>query len=472
MARRRDSSGSSRTAAARIARTVTPPSPTAQGSEGSSRPTRVRFEVVAAACLLAFIAYVHRNGFAWAGTYLKAELRLSDSHWSFVMVAFLLGYGLFEIPWGLLGDRFGPRHLLAISVLGWSLLTAAASLVHFAGDWPYSFQLAFLISLRFLFGAFQAGAFPTIARLLADWMPLRERGTAQGLIWMASRTGGAVAPLVMVPLVQWRGWPAALAILSSLGAVWCAASWPWIRNRPEQSDRVGPAELGLIARGRSRQSGSHAGFPWRRLLRSGNTWALFAMYACGGCTATFFITLLPDYLRVHRRLSDAEAKWVSSVPLACGIAACLLGGVLSDWFIRRTGDRKWGRRLNGVVGYTGSGLAILSTIWVTDVWALGALFSAAFLLFDLTMGPAWAACADIGERHAGTLGGAMNMIGNFGAATGAYIAGSLFGTRVLGFEGNDVVFVVFACALWLGALCWLRVDVTRKLDPTEAELPT
>jgi MFS family permease len=162
-------------------------------------------------------------------------------------------------------------------------------------------------------------------------------------------------------------------------------------------------------------------------------------------------------------LSEEEAKWLSSVPLACGIVACVAGGLLSDWIVRRTGNRKWGRRWHGLVGYGCAGLAILSTIWVRDVWALGALLSAAFFFFDLTMGPAWAACADIGERHAGTVGGAMNMIGNFGAAAGAKMAGYLFGKEIGGFAGNEIVFVLFACSFWLGALSWLRVDVTEPL---------
>jgi hypothetical protein len=88
------------------------------------------------------------------------------------------------------------------------------------------------------------------------------------------------------------------------------------------------------------------------------------------------------------------------------------------------------------------------------------------------MGPAWACCADIGGRYAGTLGGTMNMVGNFGAALMAVVVGYLFGqvfTVRLGgaayvFVGNTLVFVIFACSFWLAALCWLGVNVERPLE--------
>ena len=304
--------------------------------------------------------------------------------------------------------------------------------------------------------------FPLISRLLTDWMPLRERGTAQGFVWTTSRAGGFLAPLLAGPLVASRGWGAALATLSLLGLLWCVLVWPWLRNSPEEARSVSSAERDLIASGRGPPA-LHGALP--RLLRSRSVAFLCLMYAFGGFTATFFITLLPDYLRSQRGLGPEQVKWLSALPLGCGVAACLGGGWASDWLIRRTGDRRRGRRAVGILGLSLAGFALLATIWVEDVSTLGALLCAGFFFFDFTMGPAWAAAADIGERYAGTVGGAMNMVGNFGAAAGAKVAGELFGKSVLGVAGNDLVFVLFAVSLWLGALSWLGVDVTRRLKP-------
>ncbi len=420
------------------------------------RPTRVRYRLLMAVCGLAVIIYIHRVGFACAARWLRPDLGLDDGDWGALMSAFLLAYGGFEVPWGLLGDRFGARHVLALVTLGSSLLTAAVVLTVFVpGGWP---AFVLLWGLRFLFGLFQAGTFPSLSRLMTDWMPTPERGTAQGLIWMSSRVGGALAPLLVVPLIGMTGtWYLPFVLLAGLGAAWCAACWPWFRNRPEASPAVNDAELLLITEGRAPTAG-HGGLPWDRVFACRSVWALCAMYACGGFSATFFVTLLPGYLSKQRQLPEDAMKWLSSLPLACGVIACVLGGVLSDFLIRRTGNRKWGRRINGTVGALVAGAAFLATNWVQDTWALGALLCLTFFCNDLAMGPAWAACADVGRQYAGTIGGAMNMLGNLAAAAGAALAGWLFRQ-----DHPQAVFVMFACSFGLGSLCWLGVDVTRPV---------
>src|SRR5262249_54567893 len=95
---------------------------------GQIRPTRVRYQVLAAACSLAVVAYIHRVGVATATTDINSDLWLTSQDIGFLMTAFLLSYGGFEVPGGLLSDRFGVRHLLTILVLGWSLVTGGITM--------------------------------------------------------------------------------------------------------------------------------------------------------------------------------------------------------------------------------------------------------------------------------------------------------------------------------------------------------
>jgi MFS family permease len=441
------------------------------------RPTRIRYLVLAAACSVAVLIYVHRVGFAQVLPYLKDDLGLSPEQTSWLTAAFLLAYGGFEIPGGLLGDRLGVRHLLPLLVLGWSLFTGCVALAVFVPDvWMWPFLT--LLGMRFLFGLFQAGAFPALSRMLTDWVPLRERASAQGCIWMSTRLGGMLIPLIIAGLIVLCGntWHAPLWILAALGVLWCAAFWPWFRNRPEEMDAVNRAERDLIAAGRGARPAGHGAVPWGRLLRSRSVWALCLMYGCGGFAANFYVTLLPTYLRDYRGLSEVETAWLSGLPFAFGLVACLGGGLLSDALIRRTGNRKWGRRLNGSVGMLLGSAAWLSTLWIHETWLLAVALCVIFFCNDLSMGPAWACCADIGERYAGTLGGAMNMIGNLAGAAGNLVAGYLFGKAfvlVLPFlegvelAGNDLLLAIYACAFALAALCWLGVDATQALVPEE-----
>ena len=169
--------------------------------DAGAAPTRVRFLVLFAACSLAVVTYIHRVGFATASTPIRDEFGLNQRHLGLLMAAFMVAYGLAEVPWGLIGDRRGVRNPLAIIILGGSLTTAALSAVGWLPD-VLAWQLGALLVLRFAFGAFQAGTFPSISRMLADWMPTTERGGAQGLLWMSSRIGGATAPLLLVPLFR------------------------------------------------------------------------------------------------------------------------------------------------------------------------------------------------------------------------------------------------------------------------------
>jgi sugar phosphate permease len=433
------------------------------------KPTRVRHLVLAAACTLAVLTYLQRQAFVTGMSYIRTDLQLDDRQIGFLLAAWLVAYGAFQLPGGLLGDRLGARHLLPLLVAGWSLTLAAVAtlaLVPQQGWLPF----ALLFALRSLFGLFQAGGFPGLARVVADWVPTRRRGYAQGLIWTFSRLGGFAAPLLfglwLFPALG--GWALPLVILAVPGLLWCAAFWPWFRNRPDEMPHVNEAERRLIAADRPAALPPRTGVPWRLFLRSRNVWALCLMYGFVGFSGNFITSWLPSYLKGRRNLSDPAMAWLSALPLAFGIVSCVLGGTLSDWLIRRTGSRNAGRRLVGGLSLVLAAPLILSPIWIgkEDVGLLALAFCLAFFFNDAIMGPAWASCADIGDRHAGALSGAMNMTGQLFAAFAMGFAGVLFKQDL-----DYLVFIAFACSYALAAFCWLLVDVTRPLEPVAVPSP-
>jgi len=210
---------------------------------------------------------------------------------------------------------------------------------------------------------------------------------------------------------------------------------------------------------------AHAPIPWRRFLTLRSVWSLCFMYGCGGFAANFYVTLLPTYLRNKRHLDPDDTNLLASLPFFCGAVACLTGGLLSDAIIRTTGNRKWGRRFNGTLGTIVAGFGWLSINWVESTPALAFVLCLIFFCNDFAMGPAWAACADIGERYAGTLGGAMNMIGNLAGAVGGILTGYLFESR------PEWVFIIFAISFWCGTLCWQGVDATQRLTHDNGSSP-
>lgn len=421
-----------------------------------SKPTWVRYQVLAVGCSLALLIYIQRQAFVRAVPKIQEDLGFSTEDAGLLASAFLVAYGLFQVPCGMIGDRLGARHLLTILVVGWSLLTGLTALV---GVLPIDvkWQFTLLVGLRFVFGAFQAGGFPVWARVVADWMPVTERGTAQGIVWMFSRLGGAISPFIFLWLYQYFGdWRSPLWIVAGLGIVWCAFFWPWFRSRPSEMPSLNSEERELIESGRP-VAVDVGPVPWLTLLTSVNVWALSLMYGCVGFSGNFVTNMLPVYLTEYRQFPDNVTTWITAMPLAMGVISCMLGGLLTDWLTRRIG-RKWGRRVIPAIGLGCSGLAIVVVPHVHGVWMVAFLFSASFFGNDMMMGPAWASCADVGERYAGTVSGIMNMTSQFAGAAGMYFAGVM-----LQRGEAETLFTFFGCSYVLASLSWLAVDVTRPL---------
>jgi MFS family permease len=206
--------------------------------------------------LLSIITYVDRVCISTAAGSISSELHLNSAQMGWVFSAFTIAYAIFEIPSGRLGDTLGPRKVLTRIVLWWSAFTMATGLV-----WSY----LSILTARFLFGAGEAGAFPNMSRSLSRWFPERERGTAHGVMFMGSRLGGAVTPLLVTPILAYAGWRTSFWIFGTLGVAWCIFWWRWFRDDPSVHPDVNPAELGLIQE--SRRDSRNTELPLRYLFQ-------------------------------------------------------------------------------------------------------------------------------------------------------------------------------------------------------------
>jgi MFS family permease len=402
------------------------------------RATRVRYGVLGFACSLSMITYLDRVCFGTVAPYVQDEFHLSNTEKGMLFSAFALAYALFEVPSGWLGDVFGPRRTLIRIVLWWSTFTALTGLIYPVVGWP-AFAFLAMLAVRFFFGVGEAGAYPNIARAFHNWFPFRERGFAQGTVWMAGRFAGGISPLIVLALIFQTGppdapthhWRHTFWIFGVLGVVWCVFFWSWFRDRPEQKAGVSAAELELIRSEEGAPEPAPLQVPWLRLLGSRNLWALCLMYFCASYGWYFNITYLPGYLERHFGVVKG-AKWsgqfwtfslMAGAPLLLGSLACLVGGLLTDAFIRRTGNRRWGRRLFGVVGHGVCAACYFLAVYARNPWLFVLAIALAAFWNDLTMGSAWASCLDIGGRYSGIVAGCMNTIGNLGGAAAGTLTG-------------------------------------------------
>lgn len=459
--------------------------------------TRVRFGVLAFACALSMITYLDRVAIASAAGHIVGELGLqsvADMKWAFT--AFALAYALFEVPTGWMGDRFGPRKSLLRIVLWWSaftVLTAAAGL-RFG---PVVLGLGFLIGVRFLFGIGEAGAYPNITRALHNWLPLGERGRGQGFVWFCGKLMGGVTPFLWTLLVVGTGvtpaligWRGAFCLFGVVGVVWCVLFARWFRDRPEQKPEVNAAELALIRGGGSGEAlDAHARVPWRNIVTNGNFLMLCLMYAAQAYGWYFNITYLPQFLEQQYHLPNSSllGALYKGGPLWLGAIGCLLGGIITDAIVRRTGNRRLGRRLCGWIGHSLCVVCFLVCPIAPNAFVFFLAVSLAAFFTDLTVASAWATCQDIGGRYAAIVGAFMNMAAGLSGALAGWVTGSILehsissGAGRLGvaataltpeqinaalLHGYHVNFYSFAALYAVAFLCWFKIDATRPISPS------
>jgi MFS family permease len=492
----------------------------------AEKPTNVRYGVLGFACALATITYLDRVCFGTVASNIQTEFGLTESEKGWLFTAFAFAYAMFEVPTGWLGDKYGARKTLIRIVLWWSLFTVLTGCVwkfsyqfgyvempSFLADWidpiPLTFSsLVLLMIIRFLFGVGEAGAYPNIARAFHNWFPFQERGFAKGTVWMASRFAGGMTAFIVYALMyetvtpdgKQEHWRHIFYIFGGLGIVWCILWWWWYRDNPAAKAGVNAAEIELIQRG-VQQHHDKLVVPWGKLLRSTNLWLLCVMYFCGAYGWYINITYFTGYLKNPLGIEKGTEKWtaqfwvaglMAGLPLLVGSVSCLIGGVLTDVFIKQTGNRKWGRRLFGILGHgVCASCYFVAIFYMKSPWTFVLLIAFAAFWNDLTMGAAWASCLDIGKRYSGIVAGCMNTVGNLGGALAGILTGKILdwhtGSLTRGPEGAIVGFVeqipfeaaknqgwtvnifLYGMAYLLAVVCWFWFDATKPIAPEEGD---
>ncbi|MSR52146.1 MAG: MFS transporter [Gemmataceae bacterium] len=455
--------------------------------------SRIRYQVLLLACFLSALTYLDRACFGVAAPTIVKEFGLdsvADLKWA--ITAFAIAYGLFEVPTGWWGDRFGPRKVLIRIVLWWSFFTVLTGLAGWKVAGITFGGLTFLIVVRFMFGAGEAGAFPNIARALQNWFPPAERARAQGLVWMSARLMGGLTPLLWtflvagtsmtVPLLTWRQ---AFLVFGLLGLFWCLIFARRFRDRPEQHPQVNDLERAYILAGRQ-PSPKHAPVPWASVFFQRNLVCLYAMYFCITYGWYFNMTYLPACLERRYGVdpSDIFGAVMKGGPLWLGAFGCLLGGFLTDALLKRGSSLRWSRQLPGFVGIVLCSICYFVASGMPSAWSFALAISLAAFFNDFVIGGAWATCSDVGGKHTAVVAGVLNTAASAGAAIAGWVSGVVLdralnakarlldstvgelsaddrtAALVVGYETN---LLIFAAITAVAAIVWLGANAERRL---------
>jgi sugar phosphate permease len=393
------------------------------------------------------ITYLDRVNISTAAPEIRKEFGFDAVTMGWIFSAFGWSYALFQVPGGWLSDRFGARPVLTAIVTYWSVMTAATAGAVGA--------VSFFI-MRFLFGIGEAGAFPGATRAMQLWYTRQERGFVQGITHSASRLGAAIAPPLVVLIMTALGWRSVFYICGAIGFVWAIWWYLSYRNLPEEHGMVNRAELahirGLSATGEINQAAIEreaANVPWGTLLRSPNMWAIMCAYFTYVYCLYIFLTWLPSYLVDARGFTLLKVGFLASLPLFAMVIGDTVGGLTTDWLLKKTRNAKLARRAVAIVGMLGTVVFIVPAALAEDAYTAVYCLTGAGFFLECTIGPSWAVPMDTGGKYSGTVSGMMNMAGNIGGAISPLVFGYL-----VQYGNWQAPFIVAAALLVIGSAIW------------------
>ena len=406
-----------------------------------------RYAVVGLLSVVSVITFLDRMAISVLGPRIQHDLGLTPEQWGWVLSAYVIAYGLFEIPSGALGDRHGQRRELSRIAAWWSGFTALT------GACTRFIPLAIV---RFCFGIGSAGAYPNASGVLWRWLPARERARGQGAVWAASRLGGALAPLLLVPLAIHFGWRSVFWVLAVIGALWALAWWLWYHDRPAEQPGIEPEELAEIGERRAAAHGGKGALG--RLLKLPQLWLIVLAYGCYGAGSWFYFNWFPTWMVHAGHFTLRQMGVYAAFPFLLGIGSNLIGGTVCDRLALRIGLRRATRLMTAGCLIVGAGLLLAMSL-ATHRAAIVILASAGFATMDLMLPAAWAMCMSIGGNHGGAATGVMNTAGQ----AGGVLCTLAFG-YIVGATGNyELPVQAVALMVLIAAIVFSRVDCTTGL---------
>jgi len=423
--------------------------------------SRVRWFLVSWLFVLSAVSYLDRVNISIAAGSIVDAYHLTDVQLGKVFSALVAGYALFQTVGGKLADRFGPRRVLTAGVIWWGIFTALTALV----PADISGALLVLVAVRFLLGAGEAVMYPAGNQFVARWIPVRERGIANGLIFAGVGAGAGLTPPLITYLMTHYGWRSSFWVCALVGLM-AGAVWFFVaRDFPAEHPRVSRQELAAIQSGltiANEPIARKTAVPWRDVVRSREVWAVTISYFCYGYVAWIFFSWFYRYLAKVRGLDLKASAFYSMLPFLAMLVCCLLGGAMNDRLTKWRGPRI-GRCLLAAVAMAAAAAFIACGSQVHGVRLASVVLAGGAGALYLSQSSFWSVTADIAGASAGSVSGFMNMGGQLGGA----LTGSLTPWIAVRY-GWTASFLVAAALCVIGAVAWLFVNPQKAMAQARA----
>ncbi|HEY1399947.1 MAG TPA: MFS transporter [Terriglobales bacterium] len=426
----------------------------------ATKSSHVRWFLLFWLFVLSAVSFLDRVNISIASNSIVETYGFTNIQLGYIFSSLLAGYALFQTVGGRLADRFGSRRVLAVGVLWWGLFTALTAGV----STKIGHALLLFISIRFLLGAGEAVVYPASNQFVARWIPVRERGIANGSIFAGVGVGAGLTPPLITYFMLHYGWRASFWVCSIIG---CIAGAVWFfaaRDTPQEHPSVNRSELEKIRAGlpTSIESGNPKSaalslIPWSRVLQSKDVWAVTISYFCFGYVAWIFFSWFYRYLATVRGLNLKASGFYAMLPFLAMAVTCPLGGMISDRLTNWRGPRL-GRCGVAVVGIGLASVFLAFGSQVNNARLASVVLAGGAGALYLSQSSFWSVTAGLAGPSSGSVSGFMNTGGQCGGFVTAWLT-----PMVAGRLGWTASFLVAAALCVVGAIAWLFVDPSASL---------
>jgi MFS transporter, ACS family, glucarate transporter len=355
--------------------------------------------------LLSVVTYLDRVNISIASPSIKTLFGLGRVQMGMIFSAFVVGYTVFQIPAGWIGDRFGHKKSLTLALVWWSAFTAMTG---WAGNGFITTAVyllpAFWIT-RFMVGVGEAGAFPCANGIIGDSFGPEEHALAAGVMFAGIGTGSAFTPPAVAWIVVRWGWRWAFYISAAIGLL---LAFAFHVGMPEPSTSASHAKLSVEPKPET---------PWRLILTNSQVWLLvISIFFFGYVTYVYYFWFFP-YLVDIRKISMLRSSFFTAMPFLTMAISAPLGGALSDRLIPKIGKASARRRVV-MGGLITAAILIPCGALIPKAYLAVACLSLAAGGVYLAISCYFATAVEIFPQYSATVSGTMNT----GAGIGGIIA--------------------------------------------------
>jgi MFS family permease len=281
------------------------------------------------------IAYIDRVNLTVALPIMASPFGLDKAQQGMALSAFFWTYTLFQIPCGLLVDRYGVRIPYFLGFLLWSLASAATGFIS---------GLTALVALRLVLGVGEAVVTPSSMRYISLHFAEKQRGRAVGLYMTGTKIGPAVGLPLSAALVTAFGWQTMFIAVGVASLLWLIPWMTWVKSTD------------IAAQPKTSQAANRQTISARQIVTSPLMWGIIIGTYCYMYFVYYCMTWMPIYIKERHGMSITQAGWYAGVSFGGMAAVAVIAGWAADLLIGRGWDP-----INVRKGFTIAGFVMAAT---------------------------------------------------------------------------------------------------------------